>query len=499
MNRFFATLVSSFLLVMPAMATDGVGTTPALTPYFAKSNSPQDGRPRVLVFSKMAGYVHRMTPDDVLSISALGERNGLAVDATNEPDVFTDDGLKPYRVLIFVNCSGNLFTPEQQQALVRYIHAGGGFVGIHAASTAEPNWPWYRDLVGARFSHHPWVQTGTLTVTPDAASQGLPASWTRQDEWYVFDHEPEGVQPLIQVSETRWHGDGIVEKGTHAGAIPPVGSPPAIIAPHPIAWCHEFEDGRAFYTAMGHFAEAYVEPEMQTHLITAIRWAGKLAAPAPYRVLVLTKCTPHPYVDKAIPAVSQGLVALGTSNGFTADIDAEGSKFTPEGLKPYQVIVLLNACGAKLLDDSQRAAMQSFVRAGGGVVGIHAAAYTARDWPWLGALLGGVLDTDKHFEPQTVRVVDAHHPASASLPASFTHQDQWFRFKTTPHDVHVLMTVDGTKLTDLGINDPAYPVAWYHDFEGGRAFYTTFGHESKLTDPVFANQILGAISWAKGK
>ncbi|MES2307222.1 MAG: ThuA domain-containing protein [Verrucomicrobiota bacterium] len=459
-------------------------------------------KPRILIFTKMTGYVHVTVPECARNLAALCDRNGIASDITEDAEVFSQEGLKKYRALIFLSCSGKLLTDPQKEAFQHYIRGGGGFVGIHAASTQGSGWSWYQDLVGAKFVTHPWVQPATLTnLAPQhPANEGLPSSWVRSDEWYEFENVPANVTFLLQVSETRWHGVGINEKGTKGGtSIPPVGDPKAIIAPHAIAWCHEFEGGRAFYTAMGHFPEAYLEPEIETHLISGIRWAGKIPAMPSYRVLIFNKCMPRPYVDKAIPEVTAGLQSLGQANGYQADVDSDGSRFTAEGLKPYKVIVMLNSCGKNLLDESQRQAMKLFVNQGGGVVGIHAVAYTAKDWPWLGELLGATLDTDKHFVPQTVTVMDQTNPATAYLPTTFIHKEQWFRFVTPPKNVQILMTVDGSKLTDLDLLDTSYPLAWCHEFDGGRAFFTTFGHETHLNEGPFLNQILGAISWAKGK
>jgi type 1 glutamine amidotransferase len=252
---------------------------------FSRAPNAHAQEPRVLIFTKQTAYVHKMTPISARNLTVLLQNNHIAVDVSDDSRLFTNAGLKPYRVLIFLNNSGDLFTPEQRAAFVNYIHAGGGFVGLHASSTAEPKWPWYQQLLGAKFRTHPWVQKATVTVLDPThpAVHGLPASWTRSDEWYEFQQEPVNVTPLLTVSETRWHGDGIVEQGTRGGAIPPAGDPAAVVAPHVICWCHEFEGGRAFYSAMGHFAESYFEPEMRTLVLSAVRWAGKMdeqAAPA---------------------------------------------------------------------------------------------------------------------------------------------------------------------------------------------------------------------------
>jgi type 1 glutamine amidotransferase len=48
-------------------------------------------------------------------------------------------------------------------------------------------------------------------------------------------------------------------------------------ADHPIAWCHPFKGGRAWYTALGHTIESYSEPAFRSHLLGGILWAAGLA------------------------------------------------------------------------------------------------------------------------------------------------------------------------------------------------------------------------------
>lgn len=239
--------------------------------------TPKPNAPRVLIFTKMTGYVHASVPLCAKNIRPVLENNGFTVDVSDKSDPFTDNGLKPYRALVFLSNSGDLFTSNQRNALTRYIKNGGGFVGIHAVCTAEQNWSWFKSLVGSSFKSHPWVQKAALRVidTAHPAVAGLSAQWTRSDEWYIHNEStPKHVHVLIEVGVTKWHGDSIIEQGTVAGPIPPVGSPETIIAPHPICWCHEYDGGRALYTAMGHFGEHFQEPEMQTHVLSAVRWAA---------------------------------------------------------------------------------------------------------------------------------------------------------------------------------------------------------------------------------
>ncbi|GAA3156340.1 hypothetical protein GCM10017687_87890 [Streptomyces echinatus] len=41
---------------------------------------------------------------------------------------------------------------------------------------------------------------------------------------------------------------------------------------HPIAWCQDYQGGRAFYTGGGHTKESYADPAFRQHLLGGIRW-----------------------------------------------------------------------------------------------------------------------------------------------------------------------------------------------------------------------------------
>jgi hypothetical protein len=214
----------------------------------------------VLVFTKTAGYRHRSIPAGIEAITALGEANGFRVDASESASLFTDGNLARYRVIVFLNTTGDILGPDEQAAFERYIRRGGGFVGIHSASDTEYDWPWYGRLVGAYFLNHPAIQRAVLTVDrSDPSTAHLPVRWTRTDEWYNFREDPgEAVQVLVRLDETTYSGG---KMGTN----------------HPVTWYHAFDGGRAWYTAMGHTEETYAEPDFLTHLLGGIRWAAGVA------------------------------------------------------------------------------------------------------------------------------------------------------------------------------------------------------------------------------
>jgi type 1 glutamine amidotransferase len=215
----------------------------------------------VLVFSKTAGYRHDSIPDGVAAIEQLGADHNFSVVATEDDTEFTDDNLANYAVVIFLNTTGTVLDDAEKAAFMGFIERGGGFVGIHSASDTEHDWPWYGQLVGAYFESHPDIQQATVDVVDlqHPSTMDLPAEWARTDEWYNFQTNPRGsVHVLAVLDETTYDG------GT--------------MGDHPISWCQEFDNGRSWYTAMGHTRQTYNEPLYQSHILGGIRYAAGVAA-----------------------------------------------------------------------------------------------------------------------------------------------------------------------------------------------------------------------------
>ena len=214
----------------------------------------------VLVFSRTTGYRHASIPAGVDALRRLGRAHQIMVEVTEDGSAFTRQNLARYRVVIWLSTSGDVLDDDQRNAFEAYISDGGGYVGIHGAADTEYGWAWYGGLVGAYFRSHPEPQPATLTVRdPQHPSTAhLTPAWHRFDEWYDFRSllEPD-VAVLLTLDEETYRGGGM-------GAY------------HPIAWCHEYEGGRAFYTGCGHTAESFDEPAFLQHLLGGIRWAAAL-------------------------------------------------------------------------------------------------------------------------------------------------------------------------------------------------------------------------------
>jgi type 1 glutamine amidotransferase len=212
----------------------------------------------VLVFTKTTGFRHESIPGGINALKALGAQYHFQVDTSEDATVFTPENVARYRVVIFLNTTGDILDPGQQAVFERFIQHGGGFVGIHSATDTEYEWPWYGQLVGAYFASHPALQTATVKVldASHASTKPLPAIWTRHDEWYNFRTAPDPtVHVLLAIDETTYTGGSMGEY-------------------HPISWYHRYDGGRAWYTAMGHTTESYHEPLFVQHVLGGILWAA---------------------------------------------------------------------------------------------------------------------------------------------------------------------------------------------------------------------------------
>lgn len=213
-------------------------------------------KPKVLVFCKTAGFHHSSIAVGVIAIQKLGAQNGFDVDSTTDGKKFTPANLKQYAAIIFLSTTHDVLVGDQMTAFKHYIEAGGGFVGIHAATDCEYNWQWYGNLVGAYFDSHPAQQNAMIDVVDSTsiATKQLPTRWKRFDEWYNFKWIEPNLHVLLTIDETSYTG----------------GKNPAY---HPMAWYHDYDGGRAFYTELGHTDESYADPLYLQHLLGGIKYA----------------------------------------------------------------------------------------------------------------------------------------------------------------------------------------------------------------------------------
>jgi type 1 glutamine amidotransferase len=223
---------------------------------------------RALIVTTTRGWHHESLHAGVLAIQDLARKNFFDAVLWEDPNGFTDKYLSQFEVVIFLNTTGDIFDSAQQKVMERFIQSGKGYVGIHSASDTEYDWDWYNKLVGRMFHIHPTIQTAQLNVV-DTGFPGLQGFannklWT--DEWYEFGPEKtSGLHYVLSVDESTYNPKadwGPRGKGEGMGKL------------HPISWYHDFDGGRAFYTALGHMPTDFSDPAFLNHLYAGIFWAA---------------------------------------------------------------------------------------------------------------------------------------------------------------------------------------------------------------------------------
>ncbi|MFI7062252.1 ThuA domain-containing protein [Kribbella sp. NPDC050124] len=301
-------LIAAVLVPLPARAHPGHG----------------DETFNALIFSKTAGFRHDSIPAGIQAITELAAANDFTVTATEDASMFNDTELAKYEVVIWLSTTGDVLNADQQAAFERYIRAGGGYAGIHAASDTEYDWPWYGELVGSYFdSHPPGTPAGTVKVEDHAhpSTAAAPTLWQRTDEWYNYRTNPrDKVHVLASLDESSYTGGNMGPE-------------------HPITWCQDYDGGRAWYTGMGHTIASYAEPAFRQLLLGGLKTAAGVV-PADcgaslsdsYQKVTLDDDTSNPM---ELAVAGDGRVFYIDRNGAVKIIKPDGSVITAGTLNVY--------------------------------------------------------------------------------------------------------------------------------------------------------------------
>jgi uncharacterized protein len=222
---------------------------------------------KVLLVTTTKGWHHESLHYGVAAIKEMSVRNYFDVVLLEDPNGFTDKYAEQFKAVIFLNTTGDIFDSAQQKVMERFIQSGKGFVGIHSASDTEYGWDWYTKLVGRMFVIHPAIQTARLNIIDEkfAGLQGFANNKLWTDEWYEFGPEKIGdLKYILAVDETSY--DTKVQWGEKKGV--------GMGKFHPVAWYHNYDGGRSFYTALGHLPAIYSDAAFLNHLYAGIFWAA---------------------------------------------------------------------------------------------------------------------------------------------------------------------------------------------------------------------------------
>jgi type 1 glutamine amidotransferase len=231
-----------------------------------KTSQVHPGEKMVLIYSRTAPgfFIHDNVAASVKALEEICGELGIATVTTDTPTVFTPESLAGFDAIIFCNTNNEAFTsPAQHEAFQSFIRSGKGFVGVHSANTSEPDWPWFRDMTGGSFLRHPPLQEFDIRIIdPQHISTAhLPGTWQWEDEPYYSHYFNPDIHVLLAADLTTIEDD---QKETYPGTT--FGNY------MPLAWCHQFEGSRQWYTALGHKIEYYEDPLFREHLKGGILW-----------------------------------------------------------------------------------------------------------------------------------------------------------------------------------------------------------------------------------
>ena len=199
-------------------------------------------------------------------------------------------------------------------------------------------------------------------------------------------------------------------------------------------------------------------------------------------------------------SIKDGKIAflkLASEKNIEVDTTEDASAFTPENLKKYSAVVFLSTTG-DVLDTNQQNAFTHYIQSGGGYLGIHAAADTEYDWSWYGKLCGAYFKSHPKIQEAKFKKVKVDALVDG-LPDEWIRTDELYNYKNISEEIKVLYTLDETSYTG-GENGANHPIIWYHEFEGGRAYYTGLGHtKESYVDPKFIRHLWMGLQYVMGE
>ena len=208
---------------------------------------------------------------------------------------------------------------------------------------------------------------------------------------------------------------------------------------------------------------------------------------------------------ESILAGVSAIRGLGQLHDFSVFWTEDASRvFKDEELKKYKAVIFLCTTG-DVLNPEQQAVFERYIKAGGGFVGIHSATDTEYDWPWYTKMVGHMFHIHPAVQTATIKVEDRNFPGMDRFPKRFLATEEWYEFDAARSKLHYLLSVDEKTYKPYAKWGPKegkgmgnfHPLAWYQDYDGGRAFYTALGHiPATYGDASVLHHIYGGIYWA---
>jgi type 1 glutamine amidotransferase len=209
----------------------------------------------------------------------------------------------------------------------------------------------------------------------------------------------------------------------------------------------------------------------------------------------------HESVHAGVLAIQQ----LAVKNFFDVVYFDNPGSFNDKDLAQFQVIIFLNTTG-NILDSAQQRVMERFIRSGKGFVGIHSASDTHYGWEWYTKLVGRMFYVHPAIQTAKLKILDPKFPGLQGFADGKLWTDEFYEFGAEKiSGLQYILGIDETTYNpkvDWGSRKSEgmgamHPLSWYHNYDGGRSFYTALGHlPAVFSEQAFLNHLYAGILWA---
>lgn len=218
---------------------------------------------KLLYMTLAAGYQHASVAPSESIVKEIGRRSGaFETTVTQDVGAFTRQNLKQFDAVMFYTSGELPMTAAEKEALISFVRAGHGFVGVHSATDTFYMWKDYGDMIGAYFNDHPWHQRVTVDVLApsDPIVSFLGKSFQVEDEIYQFsDFRTDTTHLLLRLDVNSVDLNNPRVRRRYYG--------------FPLAWTRRYGKGRVFYTALGHEEAVWNSSWYQQLLLHGIQYA----------------------------------------------------------------------------------------------------------------------------------------------------------------------------------------------------------------------------------
>ena len=232
------------------------------------------GPRKMMVFWRCEGFYHGSIPVVNEALKIMGQKTGAyeVTVCTDDYSIFTPEKLRQFDVVCLNNTTHLKFnpkeTPERCKALMDFVRGGKGIAGIHAATDNFYDWPEGMEMMGGKFTGHPWGGGGTWAIKIDEPDHPLTAAFKGKgfkinDEIYrtdppLYSRSKQRVLMSLDMSDpTTKNAKGVKPSDADTG----------------ITWIKTWGKGRMFYCSLGHNDHLLWNPAILQHYLDGIQFA----------------------------------------------------------------------------------------------------------------------------------------------------------------------------------------------------------------------------------